>query len=768
MSVLTKIRDAYLAFAGKGMGSGGAPISGGWAGGGYQDAWSTRRLPNPWELLQMYKGDAYSCASINAQAVASQTLRVYVTTAKNEQPTKRWQTRSLKTAEVKTVRKMCNDLPTMRKALRIDELVDHPILDLLAAPNEFMDGFRMMELTDLYLEMTGVAYWYKERDGMGMPAKLWLVPTTEMYPVRDQYGYTVRYEAVRSKKAIPVEDVVFFSFPDLFAPYSRGKGPAQAGWGQITLQDKAESYNHSTMENRGRPDMIVIPKEALGNAEATRLEARMNRKYRRAGAGGVMVSEQAVTLAPTGFSNKDLEMFQLQEASKLNTANNFNVPISFLKSEDVNRANADAGHYQHAKLALRPRCLRIAGTLNLQLAPDFDARIALAYDDPVPVDTDTTLKERESNLNNALTTVNEEREEIGMPAVEWGEKPWIPVAKAQPMDDEEKAAQSEQELEKARIQAEALANKPKEDGSNEPDQDEETKRYIDSYCCDKDGKHKLKITAPTLIHEKAGTLVEGWGKAETGHTRQLPGYGRLQAALKNFFRKQQRKILDEHLGKSLRVAIAKAVIPTSINLDGWDTAMAKELGPIIQMYYEDGGSGLNARLGLDKQFDVTNPRVADAIKRSTMKFCAETNKATSLELNDALDQLRKDLASGLLSRENTTTELTKWVSAIFDKASKYRAETIAMSESSRALHAGQALAAKESGLQIKFKWLLSQDACPLCQEIAADNDKGVDAGELFAQVGDGPYSDIPYPPAHPRCQCTITEEVVGEKPKGGK
>ena len=738
------------------------PVSGGWAGGGYQDAWSTRPLPNPWQLLQQFKGDTYSCAVINAQAVASQVLRAYSTTSKNEKPTKNFATRELLPNQLDSVRKMCRDLPVIRKAQKIDELLDHPILDLLSRPNQFMDGFKLFELTDLYCEMTGVAYWYKERGALGIPEKLWLVPTTEIFPVRDQYGYTISYEAVRSKKAIPVEDIVFFSFPDLFAPYSRGKGPNQAAWGQTTLQDKTESFNHATMENRGRPDVFIVPKESMGEAEAARAELRFNRKYRRGGSGGAMVVEQAVDIKPAGFTNEDLEMFQLQELSKLNIANAFGVPISFLRTEDVNRANADAGHYQHAKLAIRPRCLRFTGVLNLQLTSDFDNRIVLAYDDPVPADIDQGIKVRESNLNAGYTNINEEREKQGLVPVEWGDLPWIPVNKMQPLTKEEKLAET------AAREAEAEANlaNPKVD----TEVDGPIKAILDYYCkgvtCEDKGIskkwfNKYRISESKTIIEKCGTLSTGWKAEGDHHSRLLPTGDRLKAELKRVFREQQRVILKSILGKSLKAI--KVLIPTDINLSSWTKTMFDSALPIITMFFEDGGQGLDARLGLDDKFDVTSPKVAEACKQLTLKFCEETNVATSLELNDALERLRERLAATLLSSENTVQELVKTVSAVFDKASMYRASTIAMSESSRALHAGQIIAAKQSGLKIKIKWLCSQDACDECQGLADENQGGVDPGENFGTIGSGPYSDIPYPPAHPRCQCTITEEVIGEK-----
>jgi hypothetical protein len=158
-------------------------------------------------------------------------------------------------------------------------------------------------------------------------------------------------------------------------------------------------------------------------------------------------------------------------------------------------------------------------------------------------------------------------------------------------------------------------------------------------------------------------------------------------------------------------------------------------------------------------WNVSNPKIRDAIARATLRFCKETNRTTEMQIDAARDALRKELAAGMMGPENTVRELTRRVNGIFDSAEKWRAQRIAVTEASRAVHQAERMAAAESGVVKGFRWLLSDDACEICQEIAMENPV-IGLEGTFAERGSGPYKNIETPPAHPHCMCTMTEELI--------
>lgn len=159
---------------------------------------------------------------------------------------------------------------------------------------------------------------------------------------------------------------------------------------------------------------------------------------------------------------------------------------------------------------------------------------------------------------------------------------------------------------------------------------------------------------------------------------------------------------------------------------------------------------------IDTAFDVSNPAIAEAIDQATFKFSDSTNATTSMQLDQALQELRDALTQNIESG-TTLPKLTAMVQSIFDTASKSRAQRIAATEASRAQHQAQLIAAKESGVVTGMEWLASEDACPLCQTIAR-RARFIPLGKNFAVIGDDPaYQDIDTPPAHPLCQCSLIE-----------
>lgn len=153
-------------------------------------------------------------------------------------------------------------------------------------------------------------------------------------------------------------------------------------------------------------------------------------------------------------------------------------------------------------------------------------------------------------------------------------------------------------------------------------------------------------------------------------------------------------------------------------------------------------------------FDVFLPQVEMMIQQMTMQFVRSTLATAQNDVATAYQLVRMELAEGL-SEGETLRELNERIGRIFDDP--VRAHRIAMTEASRAMHAGQMESAKESGIVEGLRWLASSDACPLCLKL---DGKEVPLGTPFyVDPRGGPYATVYHPPAHPHCMCS-TEEVL--------
>ncbi len=154
--------------------------------------------------------------------------------------------------------------------------------------------------------------------------------------------------------------------------------------------------------------------------------------------------------------------------------------------------------------------------------------------------------------------------------------------------------------------------------------------------------------------------------------------------------------------------------------------------------------------------DLYNPRVSEALRSAVFDFCEATLETALTDAATAYAGLRGELIAGMEAGE-LNRELARRVQGVFlDPA---RAARIAVTESSRATHAGQLELARETGIVKGKKWLASSDCCDLCASLAAMGEIDLDAPFMVHAKGRRAYAVVMAPPAHVNCQCAMTEVV---------
>ena len=127
-------------------------------------------------LLNAYRSWVYVCANKNATTFAQQKLRLYVTKqSSSEKVIVRTKAISKEMLDY-IYRSPVSTLNCVRKAVEIEEVTEHPLLDMFKNVNQYMNRFELLEMIDLYQELTGNAYLYVVKNSIGVPAALWLLP----------------------------------------------------------------------------------------------------------------------------------------------------------------------------------------------------------------------------------------------------------------------------------------------------------------------------------------------------------------------------------------------------------------------------------------------------------------------------------------------------------------------------------------------------------------------------------------------------------------
>ena len=306
-----------------------------------------------------------------------------------------------------------------------------------------------------------------------------------------------------------------------------------------------------------------------------------------------MVFTSAMDMKQLTFNMRELRFGELdiQRAHKI--ARDFGVPWSKLSTDAVNRANAEAGNFQHANNAVLPRTMKLAQKLNQDFTRRWDPRLFLWFDNPVPENAEIAIQQQNADLDRGVLTINEVRQARGLEEVKRGKEAWLPSNLIQVGN--EPPAPTPPPV------------PPRPPGEEEEEAEEEEGKAVDGVLLGlaaemaegKIGRYDLieilmkagwpheravwatavpKLPAPLLAyHETTGPLDAAWAEAKAsraaGHGRRLPRGIKLRDDLRREFREQEAALL-RHL-KAMYAAARK----TPELGAGWWTEPFQQLRP---------------------------------------------------------------------------------------------------------------------------------------------------------------------------------------------
>lgn len=459
-----------------------APLSApsAWSGNDYWGEALTRgRKPTTAaDAIRSFTSWIYIFASFNAAAVASVPLKLYAQKGSKTEKFKGVETKPITKRQMDWLSSNANIEPYLKKAAEVEEIVDHPFIDLMSKPNRYVTAMVIKETTCLFTDLTGEAYWYLASDNFGVPREIWVIPTQYMTPI---YGETIDefvtgYEFKRGGTTLilPIEDVIHFSYPNPKHEYS-GFGCVAGICDAAYLNIKMYEYEEAVFENKARTGGVLESIEGISTPELNRLRLEFKQKYGGASRGG-----ETVILPPGMKFNRDamtpeeLNFLGGKRQIREEMSAGFDIPFAVF-DQTANRATAEAAGYQHAKHGILPRCKRQEQVINQFLLPKYGNKegiIFCAYEDPVPENRELVLEENKTYVDVILTK-DEIRQKLGEEPVEGGDKLYVenrmtpigeemippPEEPGKPEEPEEPEKPTEEETEKT---AEKLARKTRE------------------------------------------------------------------------------------------------------------------------------------------------------------------------------------------------------------------------------------------------------------------------------------------------------------------
>ena len=661
----------------------------------------------PRTVMQLIKRNtswAYAAADMNAKNIAAPPLRLYVLKPTAGQKT-RFPCRAIKSKQFEFLQSKAALSRKINRAGEVEEVLDHPLLDLLDEVNEQMSEFDLMYLLGSSLEVTGNAYWLKVRNGLGVPIELWFLHPQFMRVKPDKNRFISVFEYGRKlggMQKIDPKDIVFFKYVDVSNPVM-GVGPLMKAILEVDLANSMNTHEFTLATRGGTPETILTyPAESiLQPDERKRIEREYKQKFRGEGKGGkLFIASGGAKIDKFGFSPKEMNFLGGRKWTKEAILSIFGIPTAIMDIQSVSRANAEVANNQYQNRTIVPRLLMIEGKMNEDLVPEFDDNLILSFDNPVNEDKEFRLKEIENHLRNSYSTINEERAVDGLDPIDGGDE--LKPSNPNPFN----------------------GGLPEE-----PEKHINRKRRVPS----------LRMPAANFIPEPMTSDIQRY----------------LRSVHEIIVNKATNDVLEQ---KSIDKASADDLVSSWFDFRLLDKELIKVTSPHIRASIVVAGERAIRSVAKDIKFDNTNPEVQKAMLKREGRI-AEINRTIQKDVRRAVSTGLAEGESGFKIRRRIEVVMG------IDPMERKRAVRIARTETIWAFNEGAVQGYKQSGVVEAKEWLASADdrTCEWCSSmdgtiVGLDTsflDMGTDFTGTEGGILNNSYENTDHPPIHPLCRCTI-------------
>ncbi|MDP4147363.1 MAG: phage portal protein [Bacillota bacterium] len=569
---------------------------------------------------------------------------------------------------------------------------NHPLLDLLNNPNPMPEwtGYLTRYLTEVYMLLKGQGYWVLERNGLGMPTEIWLLPPHWIRETPSFYRpyYTVQPLGVSTLGVmyIPQEDVIHFKDPNPLDPYARGIGQAEGIADEIETDEFMAKYAKRFFYNDATPPFVVTAPGAQ-EEEIDRMEQRWIEKhggYNKSHGPAFMNWEANIQILKE--TNREMEYIESRRFLRDLCNQHFNVPPEILGiNENSNRATIGAAEYIYSKNVLVPKFRLVEDTVNTQLCPMYKDKPYFEFDNVVPDDKEFELTKANAGVTNSTIMVDEWRKVNGMEELPNGQGQVLMVkVGVQPTKP-----QDLQNFQAGRMQQQNNNNNQQEDNQ------EDAGKMIKSLT-----KIQRKAVAKA-IQKKNATRIKDRDK--------------LSKPLEDEFEEAMKSYLNDM--KNDVIAKVKQGAKNPINTGKWDKELENRVKPLYEKIFKAGGQSVvdefkgykdivtkDSELDdFDVFFDFKDPAVSKMIKSKLMKI-KNINQTTKDNVADLIQEAYES------DEGFSINQITKQIDEMpdFDQA---RARTIAQTETLSSLNIATSQAYVQNKDLIDGKaWLSNGDS----------------------------------------------------------
>lgn len=544
------------------------------------------------------------------------------------------------------------------------EINEHPLLDLLDRPNENEWDTWQAISSGLFadLELHGNWYLYMNLDDAGLPTELFRMRPDRMKVVPDPQIWVRGYVYDINGQKIPFErqEVIHHK---TYNPYDDFYGLSSISPARLAVvgYTQAELYNDAFWKNSAVPAGALRTDQELSTEVYKRLKEDWRKTHKGTDkAHRTAILEQGLEWQGIGVSYHDADFIPLQKMTREQIAAAFQVPPALIGIfEYANYANAERQELMFWHGTMIPKIQKQDQALTRGLARRFGDDLVLMTDltgvQALIAEQRDAMKVDTAAIDKGLRNVNDTRKlrKMGKP-YPWGDDYLVPmnlVPWSQTWG----------------------AGKPP--GSEEPPE------------------------APPVAEEAAPGLPPRFRRlyplklvrdARWGYWQALiAGPSHQFARMLRGKYDQQRASVVAAYEASLEAKVGTFEIESWLfDFDDWDDIMRQAARPTLLNAANEGGMFILGELKLEMEFNLTDPRLQQAIDSKAFVFAHQVNGTT-------LDQLRATLSEGIQAGE-LKEEVIARIDHVF-KGRKNNADVVAQTEVSAMSNKGAVEAMRQTG-----------------------------------------------------------------------
>lgn len=586
---------------------------------------------------------------------------------------------------------------------RNGNIVDnHPLYNLAENPNPRYGASDFFHLYSMLTDIYGETFWYKVRgDITGKVKELYLLNPAQV-ELKIENGELVGYilhKANGTQVPFLPEEIYHDKQPNPFNEW-RGLSVLERASLYVDTEITTSQFTLSYMQNNASPSGIVSLPDMDKNAFQ-----QFAQQWREGYEGPTNAGKTAfirggeASFKAVGATLRDVDQKVTREMAKDDVLMMFDMPKGLLGAsgeKGLGRNELEPLEYIFSKYKIEPMMNRLDGIWQDILGVK-DSSVEITHDSPIPEDKQFIQQQNKELVNIALT-VNEVRERIGLPPIKGGDE----------------------------IQ-------PKNVVQPEP---AKTARKI---VMKKDKPIEKKSETRKINQEQEAFRSELVKNNDVYATK-------IKRAMSRFAGTQEFNVIDKINASN------KAFEEWLFSVKDESEALTELLVPIfIELMEEQGKDVANFITG---ELLTISPEMRTTVTENIKQIAGVYNA-------DTIKALEVTLSEGQTAGESLV-KLKKRVESVYEEAKGYRAERIARTESLRASNLTAEQVYFQNGYS-KVEWFTNPGACEFCRTYSGRT-KAINGN--FTQIGDVitgaeggqmriEYSDVPTPPLHPNCTCSL-------------